>query len=323
MTRKKYYFNPNTLKYESPGKRFKEKVFAFLGHLSIVLVASIVLYLVFASFFNTPKEKGLIRENRQLRVQYQEMNKKLNLVENTLNDLKDRDENIYRMIFETEPMHASFRDAGFGGADRYSDLSDFNDYDLVLNTARRLDVLVKKTYVQSKSYDELIGFAREKEVMLSSIPAIMPISNRDLRRTASGYGWRIHPIYKIKKFHEGMDFTATRGTEVYATGDGVVSKVSSSRTGYGKRIEINHGFGYVTLYAHLESFEVKRGQKVKRGDVIGHVGSTGTSVAPHLHYEVMRNGEKVNPVNYYFNDLSPEEYDRMIEISMNSGQSFD
>ena len=165
--------------------------------------------------------------------------------------------------------------------------------------------------------------AENSEEMVASIPAIMPISNKDLRRTASGWGWRIHPIYKIRKFHYGMDFTAPTGTEIYATGDGVVTVVENSMRGYGKRIVIDHGFGYKSLYAHLNAFNVKKGQKVKRGEVIGFVGTTGTSTAPHLHYEVFKNNQKVNPVHYYFNDLTPEEFDKMIFISSNSGQSFD
>jgi murein DD-endopeptidase MepM/ murein hydrolase activator NlpD len=177
--------------------------------------------------------------------------------------------------------------------------------------------------VQSVSYDEIIDLARNKEKMLASIPAIQPISNKDLTRTASGWGYRIHPIYKIRKFHYGMDFTAPTNTEVYSTGDGTIEVLNKSRRGYGNKIIVNHGFGYKTLYAHLNSFNVKQGQKVKRGDVIGYVGSTGLSTAPHLHYEVHLNNKKVNPVNYYFNDLTPEEYDRMVEISLKSGQTFD
>jgi len=194
---------------------------------------------------------------------------------------------------------------------------------LVQKTAKRLDKLSKQLYVQSKSYDQIINKAEKHEEMIASIPAIQPISNKDLTRTASGYGWRIHPIYKIKKFHDGMDFTAPTGTKVYATGEGVVETVKSSYRGYGKRVVIDHGFGYKTRYAHLNSFNVRQGQKVSRGDVVGYVGNSGLSTAPHLHYEVLKNNETVNPVHYYFNELSPEQYRKMIFISSNSGQSFD
>ena len=227
------------------------------------------------------------------------------------------------MIFEAEPIPPSVRSAGFGGVNRYIDLQGYESADLVIETAQRLDKISKKLYVQSKSYDEVINLAKNKEKMVACVPAIMPIANKDLRRTASGWGWRIHPIYKIRKFHYGMDFTAPTGTEIYASGDGVVEVVENSLRGYGKRIVIDHGFGYKSLYAHLNDFNVKRGQKIKRGEVIGFVGSTGTSTAPHLHYEVFKNNKKVNPVHYYFNDLTPEEFDKMIFISSNSGQSFD
>jgi len=278
---------------------------------------------VFSAFFDTPKEKGLKRENEQLKLQYEILNKRFDLVENTLQDLQQRDNNIYRVIFETDPIPSSVRKAGYGGSERYKKLRNLNNSELVIKTSKRLDKLSKQLYVQSTSYDQIINMADNKEEMLSSIPAIMPVSNEDLTRTASGYGWRIHPIYKIKKFHEGMDFTASTGTEVYATGEGVVETVKQSYRGYGKRVVIDHGFGYKTRYAHLADFNVRKGQKVKRGDVIGYVGNSGLSTAPHLHYEVEKGGEKINPVHYYFNDLTPEQYEKMIFISRNSGQSFD
>ena len=215
------------------------------------------------------------------------------------------------------------RKAGFGGVNRYTELEGYENSDIVIQTARKLDQITREVYVQSKSYDELIKLATNKEKMLASIPAIQPISNKDLRRTASGWGWRIHPIYKIRKFHYGMDFTAPRGTPVYATGDGVVKRVIRSRRGYGNQILIDHGYGYVTQYAHLNGFNVKKGQHVKRGDVIGFVGNTGLSTAPHLHYGVLYNGKYVNPINYYFNDLTADEYEKMVTLSQNAGQSFD
>ncbi|MCK7535894.1 MAG: M23 family metallopeptidase [Marinilabiliales bacterium] len=204
-----------------------------------------------------------------------------------------------------------------------TELEGFSNSELVVETAARLDKIRKKIYVQSQSFDELIAYASEKEEMLSSIPAIQPLSNKDLKRTASGFGYRIHPIYKISKFHSGMDFTAPTGTEVYATGNGVIETVKSARRELGNHIIIDHGFGYETVYGHLDHFNVREGQKVKRGDVIGFVGSTGLSTAPHLHYEVLVNGRQVDPALYYFNDLTPEEYDRMLEIASKSGQTFD
>jgi len=237
--------------------------------------------------------------------------------------LQETDDNLYRTIFETEPLPSSYREGGIGGVNRYQELEGFSNSELVIETARKLDGIRKKVYAQSQSFDELIAYAREKEEMLGSIPAIQPLSNKDLKRTASGFGYRIHPIYKISKFHSGMDFTAPTGTDVYATGNGVIKEVKSARRELGNHIIVDHGFGYQTVYGHLNGFNVRVGQKVKRGDVIGFVGSTGLSTAPHLHYEVLVNGAQVDPALYYFNDLTPEEYERMLEISTKSGQTFD
>lgn len=323
MQKYKYKYNPQTVKYEKVKLTWKDKFFRFLTYFFATIVIAVAYNLVFSAFFDTPKEKGLKRENEQLKLQYEILNKRFDLVENTLQDLQQRDNNIYRVIFETDPIPPSIREAGYGGTERYKKLKNLENSELVVKTAKRLDKLSKQLYVQSRSYDQIIDMADNNEEMLSSIPAIMPVSNEDLTRTASGYGWRIHPIYKIKKFHEGMDFTASTGTKVYATGDGVVETVKRSYRGYGKRVVIDHGFGYKTRYAHLADFNVRKGQEVSRGDVIGYVGSTGLSTAPHLHYEVEKKGEKINPVHYYFNDLSAEQYEKMIFISRNSGQSFD
>jgi len=323
MEKYKYKYNPRTVSYEKVELTWKDKFMRFLTYFAATLVLAVLYNLIFSAFFDTPKEKELMRENNQLELQYEMLNEQFDRVEKVLKDLQERDNNIYRVIFETEPIPSSVRQAGYGGSDRYEDLRSMENSDLIIKTNQRLDKLSKQLYVQSKSYDEIISLAKNKEKMLSSIPAIMPVSNKDLTRTASGYGWRIHPIYKIRKFHEGMDFTAPTGTEVYATGDGVVEVVKSSKRGYGKRVVIDHGFGYKTRYAHLNEFNVRRGQEVKRGEVIGYVGSSGLSVAPHLHYEVMKANNTVNPVDYYFNDLTPKQYEKMIFISSNSGQSLD
>jgi len=323
MAKVKYKFNRELLSYDKITLSVKQKLVRFLTYFVATVLIAIIYNILFSSFFHTPKEKGLIRENQQLKTQYAELNKQFDLIDRTLEDLQKRDDNIYRVIFETEPIPASMRSAGFGGTNRYVDLQGFDNSELVINTTERLEKISRKLVVQSKSYDEVIRLAKNKEEMVASIPAIMPISNKDLTRTASGWGWRIHPIYKIRKFHYGMDFTAPTGTEIYVTGDGVVESVETSMRGYGKHIIINHGFGYKTIYAHMSGFKAREGQKVKRGEVIGYVGSSGTSTAPHLHYEVLKSDTKVNPVHYYFNDLTPEEFDKVIFISSNSGQSFD
>jgi murein DD-endopeptidase MepM/ murein hydrolase activator NlpD len=282
-----------------------------------------VYWVAFASFFDSPKEKALKREVEQMTIQYDLIHREMADVEHVLEDLQKTDDNLYRTIFEAEPIPSTLRDGGIGGVNRYEALEGYDNSKLVIETANRLDKIRKKVYVQSKSYDDLIRLAKDKEEMLKTVPAIIPISNKDLTRTASGYGWRIHPIYKISKFHYGMDFTAPLGTDIYATGDGTVVGMVSSQRGFGKHIIIDHGFGYSSVYAHLSNFNVRVGQKVKRGDIIGYVGNTGTSVANHLHYEIKLNGQNVDPVNYYFEDLSSEEYEKMVEIASKTGQSFD
>jgi murein DD-endopeptidase MepM/ murein hydrolase activator NlpD len=213
--------------------------------------------------------------------------------------------------------------AGFGGVNRYKSLDGFENSTMIKDVTKKIDILSKQLVVQSKSLDEIVGMAKNKKEMLASIPAIQPVANKELKRMASGYGYRIHPIYKTRKYHWGMDFSAPKGTPVYATGNGKVSKVKRSRRGYGNQVKITHGFGYQTFYAHLDRYTVRKYQKVKRGDLIGYVGSSGTSTAPHLHYEVLKGNRKVNPVYYYFNDLTPDEYNTMLEMSSLENQSLD
>jgi len=240
-----------------------------------------------------------------------------------LDELEQRDNNLYRVVFESDPIPSTVRRAGFGGVNKYSQLESFDNSELVIKTAEKLDILTKQAYIQAKSYDEVLEMAENKEKLVSSMPAIMPISNKSLKSTASGWGYRFHPIYKIRQFHYGMDFTAPIGTSVYSTGDGIVKDVQSIGGGYGRWILIDHGFGYQTMYAHLNGFKVKIGDHVKRGQVIGSVGNSGTSTGPHLHYEVHKNGEPVNPQYYYFKDLNAQEYEKMVSISSTIGQTFD
>ena len=326
MVKKKYKFNPETLSYERVGISLKERFGKILTYLSSSLGLALIMVLVFLNYFETPRSKALKRENQQLLTQYELMLRDLGRVEKVLADLQQRDDNIYRVIFEADPIPSTIRKAGFGGTNKYTHLENLSNSNLLIETARKLDILSKEAYVQSKSYDEVLKLALNKEEMLASIPAIMPVANEDLKRTASGWGYRIHPIYKVRKMHYGMDFTAPTGTPVYATGDGKVvetSGTSRSRVGFGLLVKIDHGYGYETLYAHLNSFNVKVGQEVKRGEIIGYVGNSGGSTAPHLHYEVHRNGSAVNPQHYYFRDLTPQEYERMIAISSNIVQTLD
>ncbi len=324
MSRVKYRYNPETLSYDKIDKGYKYYISRASIYSLFILLVGILTWFIYPYVFKSPVEQRLERENHQLLSQYDIMNKKLDQLELVLEDIELRDENIYRTIFQADSIPNSIRRAGFGGVNRYKHLENMDNAELVVSTAKRLDIVMKQLYVQSTSFDEVISLAMRKEEMLRCTPAIMPISNSDLKRTASGWGWRIHPIYKVKKFHEGMDFSAPIGTEIYATADGKVTKITTEKTGYGKRIEVDHGFGYKTLYAHLDKFNVKKGQKVKRGEIIGEVGNTGGSTAPHLHYEVHVKGKKVNPQHYYFKeDLTAEQYDKMIQISSNSNQTFD
>tara|TARA_B100002019_G_C21121874_1_gene523767 strand:- start:53 stop:898 length:846 start_codon:yes stop_codon:yes gene_type:complete len=278
---------------------------------------------IFFTFFDSPKEKMLNREIENMVFQYNQIKDKLNQISLVMADLQNRDDNIYRVIFEAEPIPNSIRKAGYGGVNRYEALKGYNNSDLIINTTKKLDQISKQLYIQSKSFDEIIELAKHKSEMLAAIPAIQPVSNKNLSRMASGFGPRIDPIYKTKKFHAGMDFSAKTGTPIYATGNGKVIRVRKSRKGYGNHVKIDHGYGYITLYAHMQKYIVKKGQKVKRGEVIGYVGNTGKSVAPHLHYEVHKNGKKVNPVNFFYNDLTSEEYEKMIILSSQNNQSFD
>ncbi len=321
---KQYKFNRDTLSYTEVHHGVKFYFWHGISYVLFAIVAGVGFVFLYETLFDSPKEKALKHENQHLLAQYELLNKKLDQVESVLSDVCSRDENIYRVIYEADSIPASVRKAGFGGINRYQSLEDMENAELVVSTTKRLDIIQQQLYVQSRSFDEIISLVERNSEMIDCMPAIMPLKNKDLTRTASGWGYRIHPIYKIKKFHTGMDFAAPSGTEIYATGDGVVTQVQTSYSGYGKHIKIDHGFGYQTIYGHMSSFNVKVGQHVKRGDVIGYVGSTGTSTAPHLHYEVVHKGKKVNPQFYYFQeDLSTDEFERMIEISNNSNKTFD
>ncbi len=323
MPRTKYKFNPDSLSFDKVRLGLKALLLRFMAFFTSSIIIAIIYWALFATFFDSPREKALEREIQQLTIQYDLINRDMANVEQVLEGLQKTDDNLYRTIFEAEPIPATLREGGVGGVNRYKSLEGYSNSSLIIETANRLDKIRKKIYIQSISFADLIDLAMKKEEMLRSIPAILPISNNDLTRTASGFGLRIHPIYKIIKFHNGMDFTAPAGTDVYATGNGTVISVQSSQRGLGKNIVIDHGFGYKSIYAHLSNFNVRVNQKVQRGDIIGYVGNSGTSVANHLHYEIKLNGENVDPVNYYFEDLSPAEYERIIEIASKTGQSFD
>ncbi len=323
MAKVKYRFNAHTLSYDKIVISFKTKFKRFIALFSTTLVSSVLIAVGILQFYESPRMRSFHKENERLETQYKLLYKDLLTVEKVLDEIEKRDNNLYRVVFESDPIPSTIRKAGFGGVNRYSQLESFDNSELVIRTAEKLDIISKQAYIQAKSYDEVLNMALNKEKMVSSMPAIMPISNKSLKSTASGWGFRYHPIYKIKQFHYGMDFTAPIGTKIYATGDGVVKDVQSIGGGYGSWIMIDHGFDYQTLYAHLSGFNVKVGEQVKRGHVIGYVGNSGTSTGPHVHYEVHKNGQPVNPQYYYFKDLNAMEYEKMVNISSNIGQTFD
>jgi murein DD-endopeptidase MepM/ murein hydrolase activator NlpD len=285
--------------------------YGFMFVLAAVL-AGLLLNFIAGKYVMTPNEKALTRELANMKLQFEIINKKMAQAEDVLTGIESRDNNLYRHYFEANPIPEEQRRAGFGGVNRYKDLEGFDNSDLIIATQNRLDILQKQIVVQSKSLDEIVKLAEDREKLLASIPAIQPVNNSDITRMASGYGYRSDPFTKVQKFHYGMDFTAPKNTPVYASGDGVVDRADSKSTGYGNHIRIDHGYGYVSLYAHLNKYNVKVNQRVKRGDLIGYVGSTGRSQAPHLHYEIFKDNVRINPINFYYGNLSPEEFNALL-----------
>ena len=325
MSKVKYYYDSETLAYKKiKRKKGRRLGIAFLGVLGTFLAGFLLLVIYLnIPMIETPKEKALKRELQNMQLQYGVLNKKMDQVQDVLANVEDRDNNIYRLYFEANPIPEEQRKAGFGGINRYKNLEGYDNSKLIVETNKRIDILTKQIVVQSKSLDEITILAKEKEQLLTAIPAIQPVKNENLKRIASGYGWRSDPFTKVKKFHEGMDFSAPRGTPVYATGDGRVERADNRATGYGNHIEVNHGYGYTSLYAHLYKYNVRPGQRVKRGDVIGFVGSTGRSQGPHLHYEIIKDGKHINPINFYYGHLSPEEFDQVLIKAQKENQSLD
>jgi murein DD-endopeptidase MepM/ murein hydrolase activator NlpD len=323
MGKVKYYYDSETLSY----RKIKRRKRTTLKYVAVFLVASAIFAFLFvfiaSQYIESPKERQMARELENMQLQYELLNKRMDDAIAALENVEERDNAIYRLYFEANPIPEEQRRAGFGGINRYKKFEGFDNSQLISESNNRLDILEKAIVVQSKSLDEIAKLAEDKEKFLSAIPAIQPVNNIDLTRMASGYGFRTDPFTKVRKFHFGMDFTAPRGTPVYASGDGVVKRADNSSTGYGKHIRIDHGFGYVSLYAHLYKYNVRVNQRVKRGDLIGFVGSTGRSEAPHLHYEIFKDGNRINPINFYYGNLSAEEYSKLLEKASLENQSLD
>ena len=323
MSKVKYYYDAESLSY----KKIKRKKRTTLKYAFVFLLGSALFGFLFvflaSQFVESPKERVLKRELQNSQLQFELLNKKMREAENVLANVAERDNNIYRVYFEANPIPDEQRKAGFGGINRYKSLEGFDNSKLIIESNKRLDILQKQIVVQSKSLDEIAILAADKEKLLAAIPAIQPVRNQDLKRMASGYGMRSDPFTKARKMHYGMDFSAPRGTPIYASGDGVVVRADNTATGYGNHIRIDHGYGYESLYAHLYKYNIRKNQKVKRGDLIGFVGSTGRSEAPHLHYEIFKDGVRINPINFYYGSLTAEEFNKMLEHASLENQSLD
>ena len=322
MSKVKYKFNKKSLTFERAHVTLKKRLLYFFTHLSTGVVFAAVVLILAYNLLDSPKERAQKREIEQMKLQYRMLNDQLDRVTKLIADLQDRDDNIYRVIFEAEPVPSSVRQAGIGGVDRYEKLKGYDNSQLLIETQKTMDKILSQLYIQSKSFDEVFELAKNKEKMLVSIPAIQRVNNKDLRRIGSYFGTRTDPFYKVHKFHEGIDFSAPVGTEIYATGNGTVVSVGRN-AGYGNEIVIDHGYNYKTKYAHLSRMFVKSGQSIRRGQIIGYVGNTGKSTSPHLHYEVHKNNVPVNPIYYFFNDLTPEEFQMMLEFSAVPSQTMD
>lgn len=325
MSKVKYYYDSENLAY----RKIKTKKAKKIGVVLLFLVASALFgFLMFVillntPYFETPKDRLQAREIDNLKLHYAILNKKIDELNAVTAAIEDRDNNLYRTYFNTAPISDADRKAGFKTKNRYAELEGFDNSALVKNTTERVDILSKALAIQSKSLDEILQLAKAKDHLLSAIPAIQPVKNENLKRMASGFGYRSDPFTKVRKMHEGMDFTAKTGTPIYATGDGVVAKADNTASGFGNHIVIRHGYGYETLYAHLSKYKARAGQRVKRGDIIGYVGSTGRSEAPHLHYEVHKNNKAVNPLNFYYGNISAVEYVAISKVANQENQSLD
>jgi murein DD-endopeptidase MepM/ murein hydrolase activator NlpD len=323
MAKIKYYYDTETCKYERVKAKTSDVILNALGIFAFTVILAVGMMFLYTEFF--PHPKLVVLENRisEQKFYINKLNRDFDQLNEILDGIEKRDDGIYRAVLGAEPIDKSIREAGVGGSDRYADIreKDVLDKEIVIDLYEKVDKLRRKIYIESKSQDELVKLANNKEKLFAAIPAIQPVSNKQLRALASGFGMRTHPIYKVRKMHSGIDFAASIGTPIYATADGKVVLVDVKFSGYGKRVDIDHGFGYTTRYAHMHDFAVRPGQNVKRGDLIGYVGDTGSSTAPHLHYEVLINGAQVNPVHYFYNDLSAGEYEKILELASIENQS--
>jgi murein DD-endopeptidase MepM/ murein hydrolase activator NlpD len=323
MKKIKYFYNTHTLRYEKLITPFRIKLLRVFGFLAAAFVTAGIIVMIAFQYIDSPKEKLLKQENEDLRENYHLLSQQLYKLQEQMAELQNRDNAIYRSIFEAAPIPDSARLKAMEKNKEIQLLQTLSEDKLIQNTTRQLNGMLMRIAFQQKSYEEIQQMIRNKEKLIAAIPAIQPVSNRTLTRIASGFGYRIDPVYKVTKFHAGLDFTAPQGTPIYATANGVVKEANFNDGGYGNHVIINHGYGYETLYGHMYKIKARRGQTVTRGEVIGYVGNTGKSTGPHCHYEVHKNGQPVDPVYFFYNDLTPEQYDRLLKLAAASNQSFD
>lgn len=323
MARIKYYYDTESCRYERIKVSTSDIILNFLGFLALIIVFGFGIYLIIDANVDSPKMVALQKENEELLFQYKLISKEVESMSSVVSSLEEKDDNVYRTILGAEPISDAIRNGGIGGVDRYNSLieSGLTQEELIISNYKRIDELKKKVYIQSKSYEDLMNLAKKKEERFASLPAIQPVSNKKLKRLASGFGYRTDPVHGTRRMHYGVDFSAPIGTAIYATANGTVSKASYSRGGFGYYVKIDHGFGYETLYGHMNEYVVKQGQKVVRGELIGYVGNTGKSTGPHLHYEVHKNKEKINPVYFFNKDLSPEEFEEVLRLASIENQA--
>jgi murein DD-endopeptidase MepM/ murein hydrolase activator NlpD len=323
MAKQKYYYNISSLRYEKVKVSWSRRLLTIFTILCTSLVFAMIIVYLIQKFLPSANEKRLQNELAKMEEQYDYSIKDITRMHNVLESLRKRDINIYRVLYESEPLPDEVWQAGYGGTDRYKELEGFTNSNLMKDLNAKIDKLKNQLVLQSKSYDEIAKLARNKEDMLASIPAIQPVSNADLTRIASGFGMRIDPIYRTPRMHTGLDFTAPIGTDIHVTGKGTVVAVEFNSGGYGNHVIVDHGYGYQSHYAHMSKFNCIVGQKVNRGDLIGYVGSTGKSTGPHLHYEIIYNGEKIDPVHFFFNDLTNEQYLKILDVAQNAAKTLD
>jgi murein DD-endopeptidase MepM/ murein hydrolase activator NlpD len=323
MRKIKYYYNTHTLRYEKLVTPFRVKLLRFFAFIATAFVtAAIISYFAF-QFVGSPNEKILRRQNENLNFNIKELNERMKSLHQQMSELEKRDNEVYRSIFEANPIPDSVRAEAIAKQQEIDLVENMPQSELINSLYKSIDTLYARAKAQQASYSQLAGLLKNKEQLLAATPAIQPVSNKDLNRIASGYGYRIDPIYKTIKMHAGLDFTAPQGTPIYATADGTIKTAGHSDGGYGNYVVINHGYGYETLYGHMVRVKARQGQRVKRGEIIGYVGNTGKSTGPHCHYEVHKNGQKLDPVYFFYNDLSPQQFDQLLKRAAASNQSFD